>query len=138
MIFTIYSLATGQIEKIVSSSNDELAIHFDSKISGCIEGQYSDIEFYIKDKKPVKILASPSEHHTFDFVQKKWVDTRTTEDQWEEVRYQRTKLLTKTDWTQLPDVPLDTKEAWSVYRQSLRDVTDQEDPLNIVWPTPPS
>lgn len=53
------------------------------------------------------------------------------------VRRERDKLLSASDWTQLPDVPLATKEKWAVYRQALRDITQQSDPFNIVWPEPP-
>lgn len=53
-------------------------------------------------------------------------------------REDRDALLLKSDWTQLPDVPLATKEAWATYRQQLRDIPDQSGfPLNITWPTPP-
>jgi hypothetical protein len=58
-------------------------------------------------------------------------------DPWIEVREIRDARLVGSDWTQLPDVPLSTKEAWAAYRQQLRDITNQPDPLNIVWPTPP-
>jgi hypothetical protein len=55
-----------------------------------------------------------------------------------EVRNQRNSLLSLSDWTQLPDTNVD-KSAWSVYRQSLRDITSQGGfPENIVWPVPPS
>lgn len=56
---------------------------------------------------------------------------------WPVIRRQRDALLVQSDWTQLPDVPLPTKEAWATYRQALRDVTQQPDPRNISWPTPP-
>lgn len=57
--------------------------------------------------------------------------------EWNEIRRRRNSLLVASDWTQLPDVPLATKEAWAVYRQQLRDITDQPDPFNVVWPIPP-
>tara|TARA_R110000803_G_scaffold209744_1_gene279951 strand:- start:46 stop:417 length:372 start_codon:yes stop_codon:yes gene_type:complete len=57
--------------------------------------------------------------------------------QWETVREKRNKLLTESDWTQLPDIPQATKDLWEPYRQELRDVTNQPDPYNITWPTPP-
>lgn len=62
-----------------------------------------------------------------------------TESQWSKIRSQRDTLLAACDWTQLPDVPLDTeqKQAWVVYRQALRDVTSQADPYNIEWPVAP-
>ena len=62
-----------------------------------------------------------------------------TESQWAKIRSQRDTLLQACDWTQLPDVPLDskTKEQWVNYRQALRDVTSQADPYNIDWPIAP-
>jgi hypothetical protein len=53
-----------------------------------------------------------------------------------QARAQRDSLLASTDWTQLPDVPQATREAYAVYRQALRDVTLQDGfPTNIIWPT---
>ena len=50
----------------------------------------------------------------------------------------RQQLLESSDWTQLPDVPISTKNAWAGYRQALRDITDQDGfPDNIDWPTQP-
>ena len=50
----------------------------------------------------------------------------------------RQGLLQDSDWTQLPDVPVD-KPAWATYRQALRDITEQQDyPLLIDWPEAPS
>lgn len=78
----------------------------------------------------------PSEWHEFDYATKEWV--LNVEAAWEAVRYKRNQRLAASDWTQLPDVPLTTKEAWAAYRQALRDITEQPDPLNIVWPEPPA
>lgn len=80
----------------------------------------------------------PSEHHVFDVQSQQWIDQRTPETEWPVVRAKRNQLLTASDWTQLPDVLLATKEAWAVYRQALRDITQQADPFNIVWPVPPA
>jgi hypothetical protein len=60
-----------------------------------------------------------------------------TEAQWAVVRAERNKLLVASDWTQLPDAPVDAA-AWATYRQALRDVTTQTDPFAIVWPESPS
>lgn len=55
-----------------------------------------------------------------------------------EILTTRRRLLTASDWTQLPDVPLTTKAAWAAYRQALRDITDQPGyPLNVAWPQQP-
>lgn len=53
------------------------------------------------------------------------------------VRTQRNALLSASDWTQLPDAPVDAA-AWATYRQALRDITAQGGfPLNVVWPVAP-
>jgi hypothetical protein len=55
------------------------------------------------------------------------------------VRSERDVKLQACDWTVLPDVPMDAskKTEWETYRQELRDITDQSDPFNITWPSPP-
>ena len=79
----------------------------------------------------------PGAHCEFDYASAQWYDPRTPETEWPLVQAERNRLLQYTDWTQLPDVPVATKEAWATYRQTLRDITEQPDPFNIVWPTPP-
>ena len=62
-----------------------------------------------------------------------------TESKWEEVRIERNRLLTESDWTQNPDVPETTRNAWTTYRQELRDITSTySSPEEVVWPTNPS
>ncbi len=58
---------------------------------------------------------------------------------WSFIRERRTVKLKECDWTQLSDSPLtpEKKEQWQIYRQSLRDITLQSDPYNIVWPEEP-
>ncbi|WP_282052758.1 tail fiber assembly protein [Phaeobacter inhibens] len=63
------------------------------------------------------------------------------------IRRRRDKLLAGTDWTQMPDVPIDLKiwgsrrayrRAWRKYRKALRDLTDTiTDVGNVTWPQPP-
>src|SRR6056300_1448206 len=62
------------------------------------------------------------------------------EIKWVEVRTKRNTLLSESDWTQFQDSPItgSTLTEWQTYRQSLRDVTTQSVPYNIVWPTIPS
>lgn len=58
----------------------------------------------------------------------------------EEARAQRGKLLLETDWTQALDAPIsaESREAFRVYRQALRDITEQEGfPETIEWPVKP-
>lgn len=52
-------------------------------------------------------------------------------------RSERDRFLKESDWTQLPDAPVNAA-AWASYRQELRDITDQEGfPENTIWPDPP-
>jgi hypothetical protein len=53
--------------------------------------------------------------------------------QWQVIRTQRNQMLKDTDWTQVLDSPVD-KAAWALYRQALRDITQQPDPFSITWP----
>lgn len=53
------------------------------------------------------------------------------------IRDERNVKLSETDWTQLPDSPVDSV-IWSVYRDELRDVPQQVGfPFEVEWPVPP-
>lgn len=52
------------------------------------------------------------------------------------IREERNKLLRDTDWRALSDNILEP--AWAAYRQSLRDITEQENfPISVNWPAIP-
>lgn len=54
-----------------------------------------------------------------------------------EIRSERDRLIAACDWTVLSDAKTD-KQAWTVYRQSLRDVPEQPGfPYDVTWPTAP-
>jgi hypothetical protein len=57
-----------------------------------------------------------------------------------DARNMRDSLLLKCDYLLLPDSPIieGTLNQWKIYRQELRDVTEQVDfPTDVVWPTSP-
>ena len=56
--------------------------------------------------------------------------------EWEGIRQERNRLLAESDWTRLDDATAD-KDAWAVYRQALRDITLQPNPLEVQWPVAP-
>lgn len=63
------------------------------------------------------------------------------EGKWGEVRRIRDELIKQTDFTQMPDAPLDdTKKAeFTAYRQALRDIPQTySDPDAVVWPEKPT
>lgn len=76
-----------------------------------------------------------------------WIQSDATETEinarivqkWAEIRDHRNTLLSECDWTVLIDSPVSGSvlENWKTYRQGLRDVTTQENPFNINWPTQP-
>ena len=54
------------------------------------------------------------------------------------LRIDRDRLLQSSDWTQVPDAPVD-QAAWAAYRQQLRDLpSTTTDPFNVQWPKSPS
>ena len=58
----------------------------------------------------------------------------------EGVRAERDRLIAGSDWTQLPDFPLNSevKTAWAIYRQALRDIPQQAGfPDSVEWPEEP-
>lgn len=58
--------------------------------------------------------------------------------EWDQIKEIRNKLLSESDWTDLPNSPVNNKPAWLGYRQRLRDVTkDFPSPSEVVWPIKP-
>lgn len=77
---------------------------------------------------------------TLDEIQEK-IQTLTTEQSWEDLRFKRNRLLKQSDKYSVQDYPHPTPEigqGWLDYRQALRDLpTNTTDVENPVWPTPP-
>lgn len=99
------------------------------------EQEVDPLSCYVKNGKLIPMGSPPSLNHVFDYSSGKWELCIKTGGS--KARQKRDALLSACDWTQLPDVPISTKDKWSDYRQKLRDITDQLDPFNIDWPTPP-
>ena len=62
------------------------------------------------------------------------------EMQWAKVKIARAQFLESTDWVILraQDQGTPVPDEWKVYRQGLRDITEQPDPFNIQWPVRPT
>jgi hypothetical protein len=58
------------------------------------------------------------------------------ERKWSDLREQRNSLLQSSDFSQLPDAPVNRDE-WATYRQALRDLPSTVDINNPVYPTKP-
>ena len=96
--------------------------------------QYHDWTNNLPKAMPIR----PSIFHQFNYKTKVWfIDRETLLAQ---VRAKRDKLLAETDWRVIKAMeagePMDP--AWIHYRQLLREVTDQSDLENVVWPEIPN
>lgn len=119
-IFSKYRLPflieTGQLCEVLSSKL------FNSRTEKLV-----NVEPYLEDGKCYSVQAAQKtpEEIELDIT-----------NQWTYVRGIRDGLLKESDWTVLPDAPVDS-EAWKQYRQQLRDITSQVDPFEISWPVEP-
>ena len=131
--FTLYDKSTHAVLYSGTASDPEMLVTDEtSLVLGVAHGPG-----FIDGSEFVPMPESPGPGYKFNYVTRQWESTMTTEKQWSLVRAERDRRLLASDWTQLPDVPLATKEAWAAYRQALRDITLQSDPFNIIWPEPP-
>jgi len=121
---TFYKAASGNITRIavldpslveVNTLEGELWVegHYDQNTQRVVDGVVVDIpQSELEDKE----------------IQSAWAS----------LREGRASRLIASDWTQVPDAPVD-KAAWAAYRQELRDLpANTEDPREVVWPTPPA
>ena len=136
MNYTIYSELTGQILKIVQTTDIDLQLQDGESY---LEGEIDDSAFYIANGEAVAIPPQPDEYSVFDFTTKQWVQSENLAIA--DVLPKRQRLLYATDWTQIPNNPLTTEQqaAWATYRQELRDIPQQSGyPFNVVWPVAPT
>lgn len=136
--FSIYKISTGEIVRTVYCPDSSVRDQYDPVIYSHIEGNYPDDEYYISSGLAVRRPSPPSKFHLFDFSKKLWV--LDSDSSWAAVRAERNRRITASDWVMLPDVQMsdERRAAWTSYRQALRDVTSQPDPLNIAWPVAPT
>jgi hypothetical protein len=121
-IYSTYDLQTGRITGFGAVSDLNLVPHKEGKST--IEGYYDKEVFMVVDDKVVEIPQKTIEAEQIALA-------------WNTLKGDRDRLLARTDWTQVPDAPVD-HAAWAVYRQQLRDLPkNTTDPRHPVWPTPP-
>lgn len=103
---------------------------------------FDPLNCYYSGGTVVGIPGKPTPRSVFDYYTKQWIEPPYSDYEvemaWVSLRVERSRLLQDSDWTQVPDAPVD-RAAWAVYRQALRDVPQNTtDPFNPVWPTPPA
>jgi len=127
MAFTVYDVATGEIKRRLSTTQEGILINvFDGE--DYIEGEYSDETHIV-----VNGVAQQKPQADLDAI--------ATERATVHMKMQRDMLLNASDFTQVPDAPFtsEQKQEWRVYRQALRDLPDNiSDIFNIQWPVEPN
>ena len=121
--YSRYNLETGRFTGQGSNSDQDNVSAKDGE--GLIEGHYDQSTKMVIDGSVVDIPASTIEQEEIDRA-------------WLVLKGSRNMMLQSSDWTQVPDAPVD-QQAWATYRQELRDLPDNTtDPRNPVWPTRPN
>ena len=124
LTYCIYEKTTGKITRIMSCFEDE------------VEGSLEDNEAALV--KEGDITGKMVSEGVLTDIPEDQLVAETIKKAWRELRLSRRRLLSNSDWTQVPDAPVDSA-AWAVYRQQLRDLPATiTDPRNVVWPEPPS
>ena len=113
----------------------------------CIENNLMEVSVGISHDRNTEKLVSATPYINNSKVYTVRVEQLTEEEinnnknsQWANIRSSRNNMLRETDWTGLVDSPLtlEQKNLWAVYRQALRDITQQQNPFNIQWPSRPN
>lgn len=123
MNFTVYDKKTGMVLFNGSCPPDQFDIQ--GQGHSIIEGTYES-GLYYWDNEFKLIPPQPDGEYEFDYASKQWkLNTIATIIQNKSIR---NNYLLQSDWTQLPDVDLTDveKDRWKVYRQALRDMTEQD------------
>jgi len=121
--FTIYDLETGQIKRIGSCQQEVLNLQAQEG-EGIVLGLSNPLSDFVLNG----VITRKDESELL--AQELSIAERN-------LRSMRDSRLAASDWTQVPDAPVD-QAAWAAYRQALRDLpANTTDPRNPNWPTTP-
>lgn len=123
MTYTIYNKSSGKVLRTFCGPPEFLKLNV-GEGEGAVEGEIPQTHMVIDGKVVLRpeadLLAEAKEAAALA------------------LRQRRDALLYASDWTQVPDAPVD-QAAWANYRKALRDLPNNtEDPLNPEWPVPPN
>ena len=120
-------------------------------VSDTLEGITYNIKYYTSKRDAEEILDNEgNSHDPKQYVQSHFVgqddtkDARLLAEQWTQIRTERDRLLTNSDWTQANDTALASAKvtAWATYRTKLRtlpaDQSSETTYADITWPPQPS
>lgn len=151
--FIVYDVASYEIVSTGQCTADVFEMQALNPGQAVIEGVANSSSAYVVNGEIVLYTpeqqAAKSNFPGFEFVWSNttfsWYDPRDAQQKYdscaEGVISMRNSYLYESDWTQIPNNPLtlEVQQEWAVYRQELRDVTQQSGfPFNVVWPTPPA
>lgn len=120
---SFYDPKTGDIHRSTYSGSDIEANTPDGYVA--IEGDI-DYRLYRVDTNSGNVIARDPEPAAPEIL-------------WSRVRSMRDRRLRDTDWIVARAIERGEQipEGWIYYRQALRDITKQADPMNIQWPEVP-
>ena len=123
MIYTIYSKSSGKVLRVLSGPPEFLQLNLEND-EGFVEGEVPQTHIVVNGipvpRPESELLAEELESAALN------------------LRQRRDALLHASDWTQVPDAPVDSA-LWAIYRQELRDLPKNTvDPRSPTWPTPPA
>jgi len=118
-----YDLATGEIA-YTQSGPEGVVVFVEEPGFGWVDGSYDPVTYKVVGGVVVKKADADIDAAEIALAEI-------------EFRNERSRRLYASDWTQVPDAPVD-RAAWATYRQALRDLPQNTpDPRYPVWPEPP-
>jgi hypothetical protein len=143
--YIIYNKITGEINRafystsqvnqdIYLNENEDVLTNLDINISNPENVYIKDNQFFYRESKP---------NVYFDWINYEWVENAQKKYDYfaNIVREQRNVSLAESDWVVIKanEYGQEVSNEWKVYRQELRDITNQPNfPLDVVFPEKPS
>jgi hypothetical protein len=140
--WTLYHTKTGLFTgSILCCPENHLAGNVPDE-AGAIMGEYD----YLSERMDLEtghvvsyIPDQPSINHVWNVISKRWKYVPTDNDIAMDIRAERNRRISLTDWTQLGDVDKQVADIWKVYRKALRDISLQVGfPRTVAWPSAPA
>ena len=139
------------IVECIDENVQERLVQLDDYVSNKPEGTTYNIKYYTSKRDAEEILDpdgksfDPKQYISSHFIPDDSAkDARILAEEWKQIRTERDRLLTNSDWTQGSDSPLASgkKTEWATYRTKLRTLPEDQKAkktyADITWPSQPS
>ena len=139
------------IVECIDENVQERLVQLDDYVSNKPEGTTYNIKYYTSKRDAEEILDpdgksfDPKQYISSHFIPDDSAkDARILAEEWKQIRTERDRLLTNSDWTQGSDSPLASgkKTEWATYRTKLRTLPEDQKDIktyaSITWPSEPS